>query len=217
VYFANTLAPKRFSQVRKLPLRKLDEARQNPAAFRARLAAGGGKDGWGATYFGALRDAIFRFETNGQDERDAARYLDRRLAAFKSAKKKDETLDHLAWYAAARKARREVVVRTRESISISLPPSAAQDVRVSGQIARIDLRPSGGFCCWLFSNLPLTAWDQQLRMPLIQAYFDDALGPTEVGVISFKELSTASRRFSAGEVQAAQADLEKLLRDLGLA
>ena len=57
---------------------------------------------------------------------------------------------------------------TRLNLNIPVPPRVPADLSLSGQVARVDFVPSGGYAGWIFVSGTAAGWRQGLRMPLVQ-------------------------------------------------
>lgn len=201
----------------RLPLGDLEEANEDPAGYRTKLL-GPPRQRGGPTYFGALRDTIFRFHRLGEPLAEVEGYLEGRLSRFRDLSRRDETLDQFRWYVEEYARLGWTTFDTRLNLKAALPPWAPDDLECSGQIARADVSPSG-YAGWMLLSAA-GAWRQELRMPLIQeALAQEMNAPVDeviVGVYSFRERSVEQTSYSAVEISAARSALEELLRRLRL-
>jgi hypothetical protein len=83
----------------RLPLRDLEEALRNPVAYRQKLLLSDDIS-YGPTYFGALRDTIFKFHKTNNNLSQARVYLQARLSRFRDRMRCTEVMDQFEWYAA---------------------------------------------------------------------------------------------------------------------
>ena len=199
-------------------MRDLREASANPARYRSKLldpARGGGPN-----YFNALRDAIFNFHKLEWTAVRAERYLESRLDALPGTVERDEVSDQFRWYVEEYEARGWTTFRTRMTVSIPLPSWAASNLSVSGEVARTDLVPSGGYAGWVFLSGDTEGWRDDPRMPLIQEELTKKMNApaddVSVGVYVLRERSAELTRYSATEIEATRSSLEELLRQLRL-
>lgn len=201
----------------RLPLRELDEADADPTGYRAKLY-GPPRQAQGSIYFNALRNAIFNFHKPRWDAAQAESYLEERLADAPNVARKDEALDQFRWYLKQYRALGWPKALTRLDLSVPLPPTAPADLSLSGQIARVDFAPSGGYAGWIFVTGTARGWRQGLRMPLIQEALAQEMKVTPdeiiVGIYAFRDRIVEYTTYSANEIRAAQAALEGLLQRL---
>lgn len=133
---------------------------------------------------------------------------------------RDEVSDQFRWYVGEYEARGWVTFRTRMNVSIPLPSWAPANLSVSGEVARTDLVPSGGYAGWVFLSGDAEGWRNDPRMPLIQeALTQEMNAPTDevsVGIYALRERSVELTRYSATEIEATRSSLEELLRQLRL-
>lgn len=199
----------------RIPLGELEEASRNPGAYRHKLDHPVEKR-MGETYINALRQTIFRFhDTN--DYQEAHSYLVNRLAnsRLRSAIQKAATIDQFEWYVEDYTTRAWPLFQTQLRLRIPLSRGPA-DLVCSGEIARLDVVPAGGYAGWLFSSTFNPDWPAELRMPLIQgALAENVLGvpvdEVQVGIYGFKAHRTDLHQFSSTEIQHARTSLDNLL------
>jgi len=195
----------------------LDEADADPTGYRARLY-GPPRQAQGSVYFNALRNAIFNFHKPGWNAAQAESYLEERLAGASNAARRAEALDQFRWYLEQYKALGWPKALTRLNLSIPLPPEAPADLSLSGQVARVDFAPSGGYAGWIFVSGTAHGWRRGLRMPLVQEALARRMNVTTeeiiVGIFAFRDRTVEHTSFTANEVAAAQASLERLLQRL---
>jgi hypothetical protein len=201
----------------RLPLRELEEASADPTGYRAKLY-GPPRQAQGSIYFNALRNTIFNFHKPQWTAAQAESYLEDRLANAANAARRAEAFDQFHWYLEQYRALRWATALTRLNPSISLPPSVTPDLTLSGQIARVDLVPSGGYAGWIFASGAASGWQQELRMPILQEALADEMNTTSddviVGIYAFQDRSVKHTSYSATEIREARASLESLLQRL---
>jgi hypothetical protein len=203
----------------RIPLRELEEARANPAAYRRTLLTPSTTQ-FRASYFGALRDAISRYHRTNSDAHQAREYLDRRLRFFSNAQRCDEIMEQLEWYIGEVERRRWPTFQVRPNVSVPLTTRGNTPLSCSGQLGRIDLVPTGGYAAWLFKGDDLGGWEGELRMPLIQETVASTLlsvpaSEVQVGVYAFSVRQVARRTFTDREIQEARRELDRLVRAMG--
>ena len=202
----------------RLPLRDLEEALKNPASYRQKLLLSADIS-YGPTYFGALRDAIFKFHKTNNNLVEARVYLQTRLSRFRDRMRCTEIMDQLEWYAAEYVARGWPAFETRLRVLIPLPSWAPPNLLCSGEISRIDIVPTGGYAAWLMRSRGAEDWDRELCMPLVQRALEDALGvpssEISIGIYSFEEQFVALCSYSESEINQAYSDLAALLKLMG--
>ena len=207
--------------MRRIPLSYLEEALRDPVAYRQRLDQEINAEGLPRqTYFGALRDAIYRFHKSGDNLIEARRYLQRRLASFASIDRKLETVDQLEWYAENVSHRGWITFQNRLHVEVPLPQRVSSELYCSGEVSRIDMVPTGGYAVWLIRVRGANNVFTELCMPLIQdtvARITLNVLPSEiqVGVYSFTEQFVNTRSYTRQEIFNAHTELGNLLRRMG--
>lgn len=204
----------------RIPLGELENALRNPAAYRRKLDNPREKR-FGTTYASALRFAIFHYHKTDdpvQARRKLTRILDR--AGLTKPHRRAEAEESLDWYIADHQMRRYVTFTTQERVVIPLPPWAPPDLFCSGEVARVDVDPAGGYASWLLCRSAPRNWSDELRFPLIQgALAEEILGvesdEVSVGLIALRDQAMLSHHFSREEIMQAYADLGRLVRRLG--
>jgi len=207
--------------VTRIRIYDIDEARRNPTAFKKKLAAGPTRAGFGASYFSALRDALFRYHRRNRDVADVAAYLERRLSRFKSASQRDRYMGHLFWYFEEYEKLGWPTFRIKQTLTIPLDTAKFPDSTCSGEISRLDIIPSGGYAVWFFRKEGDPAWPRHLYPRLVQ----DSVARTvlhsppdqvAVGIYAFESREVFSTTYSDSELRAARAELAQLINILGL-
>jgi hypothetical protein len=196
----------------------LEEASADPVGYRAKLY-GPARQAQGSVYFNALRNAIFNFHKPGWDAAQAEGYLGDRLAGAPNGVRKAEALDQFRWYLERYRALGWPTALTRLNLSIPLPPRAPADLTLSGQVARVDFAPYGGYAGWIFVSGTASGWRRGLRMPIVQKALAQEMNVTTdeviVGVYAFRDRTVEHTSYSATEIREARASLETLLQGLG--
>lgn len=204
----------------RLPLGDLEVARRNPVEYRRRLATPQ-PSAFCPSYFSAVRDAVFRFHRSGGNFLEAREYLTDRLAGFRDMNRRAEMAEQYEWYVEEYIARGVLTFETRLRLVIPPPNRDAGEIMLSGEVSRIDMKPSGGYAAWLFRSREHANWTAEMRMPLIQDQLTTSVlnaGPGEVtiGLYSFEERYVDERCYSPQEIAQARHDLDDLLARLGL-
>jgi hypothetical protein len=203
----------------RLPLRELEEANADPVGYRAKLY-GPARQAQGSIYFNALRNAIFNFHKPQWTAAQAGSYLEDRLANAANAPRIAEVLDQFHWYLEQYRALGWATALTKLNVNISLPPWAPADLSISGQIARVDFVPSGGYAGWIFVSGAARGWRQELRMPMVQEALAGEMNVTTdeviVGIYAFQDRFVEHTSYSATEIREARTSLEGLLQRLRL-
>jgi hypothetical protein len=108
------------------------------------------------------------------------------------------------------------LIRYRDNLAIPISKKYST-FTVSGQAARVDLVPSGGYAVWMFGRNALD-WEDDPRMPLLQYSYAERLSvgmdSIAVGIYDFETSVYNTRTFSAIEVRAARRSLNELLEAL---
>jgi hypothetical protein len=201
----------------RLPLRELEEANADPTGYRAKLY-GPPRQAQGSIYFNALRNAIFNLHKPEWTVAQAESYLEDRLAEAANTSRKAEAFDQFHWYLEQYRALGWATALTRLNVNISLSPWAPADLALSGQLARVDFVPSGGYGGWVFVSGAARGWRQELRMPIIQEALAGEMNVTTdeviVGIYAFQDRFVEHTSYSATEIRGARASLEGLLQRL---
>jgi len=99
----------------------------------------------------------------------------------------DRYIEYLYWYEHVLKSNPDwemIVLRDKINYKIR------NDLTLSGEVGRLDLA-SGGYNVWLFEESASQNWKNELRMPILQAYyaaeFGAHLNEVAVGVYSFSD------------------------------
>lgn len=200
----------------RLPLGDLETALRDPISYRNKINAAR-DSGFGKSYFGFLRFAIFKYHT-ANDFVGSRRYLEENLDSFKSTTRRIETLEQFEWYVEEYIGRGWLTFRTRLRIQVRLPNWVPVDLRCSGEIPRVDVIPQGGYAAWLMKSREPEGWEQQLRMPLIQdtvaLLLNVPIEEVQVGIYSFVEKFVASRVYTGREIQGSYSTLANLLKEM---
>lgn len=105
-------------------------------------------------------------------------------------------------------------VRVRDNVSVPIP-NEFNDFVVSGQAARIDLVPSGGYAAWVFVR-DVPDWAVDPRLPLMQFAYAGKLGveidEVLVGIYDFEFGRHSSQRFTSAQINKARRELRGLLQ-----
>ncbi len=201
----------------RLPLRELEEANADPAGYRAKLF-GPSRQAQGSIYFNTLRNAIFNFHKPRWTAAEAESYIEERLADAANASRRAEVLDQFRWYVGEYETRGWTKFLTRMNVDITLPSRAPADLAISGQVARVDLVPSGEYAGWIFVSGNARGWRQELRMPLTQEALARNLNVATdeiiVGVYAFRSRSVEHTSYSAAELTAARSSLVRVVQGL---
>jgi hypothetical protein len=196
-----------------VPLRDLRVAFLDPAGY-VRKVKSSARPAMRSTKYGIFRNAVFEFHQKDQNLNQAAAYLEDKFKSFRSQAELPKYIDWLDVYAKEFKSLDTKVVQTRANVQVPLPDQYA-GVRVSGQVARIDLNPSGGYNAWVFVR-DEPEWAVDPRMPLLQDVVANKLAAeldeVEVGVYDFVRGKHLVAQFDGLQVKAARKQLINLLR-----
>jgi hypothetical protein len=204
----------------RLPLRELEEALTDPSSYRIRLSSSASTGSWGPFYFGALRDAIFKYHNiSGATEAEVQAYLNDRLSRFRNDTRKDSIIGQLEWYLKQYADCGLTTFQTRLRVEMSLPKSVQSQVVCTGQVSRLDIQPAGGYAAWLFRSKKYQNWSNELQMPLTQLSVANKLNvPSHeitIGIYSFEEKFVDEHKYTQEEIDTAYQRLTNLLTALG--
>jgi len=197
----------------RIPLRDLKEALSNPAKYARSFQPGRDNGFPRPSKYGMLLFAIGEFHKTNDLQR-AQKYLE--TAIVKNFKHVSDLSKYVTWlhlYAREFRALGNNCFKVRNNIAIPLPPKFS-GMTVSGQAARIDLSPSGGYAVWVFvRNAP--DWKEDPRMPLLQLAYSKRLGvgidDVTVGTFDFVLTKHTSTQYSIIRINRVQRALWKLI------
>jgi hypothetical protein len=193
---------------------QLESLRIDPVAFAARQHPRGFG---GPSMFRMWQYALKKVHSESVDA--AAEYLrETVLSNFKvndrNERRLDELADSLHEYAAAFRSLGHVAVEVLKPMNMVINPK----LTITGEITRLDLVPSGGYAAFVLSREQGEEWRQQIRFPLLQAYFakklNSSLKDVAVGIYSLPDGAHELHRFSPARVGTAQAEIATLAKRL---
>jgi hypothetical protein len=197
----------------KLSHSELEAFRTNPHAFVDR---GDGR----FPRIGMFRYWQFALRTYHKKGRQAAlARLDGDLTGhFKATKpnlrKFAELKRQLVAYAMSFEALGHVAVEVQTRLNANPCPN----LQIGGEIARLDLVPTGGYAVFLFWKEGGQGWQTQIRFPVVQQYFSSKLGAPlkeiTVGVYCVQTTTHQVSRFSASAVARAQTELANAMAQI---
>jgi hypothetical protein len=198
----------------RVGLRDIEEALLNPRAW-VREQRGRAKSRY--SRFNALRSTALDFHKNN-DAAAALKLLEERFQrTFRVTKGNDEYFKMLHTYVTSFATLGTTFVRARDNITISLPDEYSDQFQVSGQIARLDIHPDGGYRAWMFAR-KADQWQSELRFPLLQAACAQQLNvaPEEVvpGMYEFSTGTYTQCQYTRRQIQAATRKLLQLLQEI---
>ena len=197
----------------KLSHSELEAFRTNPHAFVDR---GDGR----FARIGMFRYWQFALRTYHKEGRQAAlARLDGNLTNhFKTTKpnlrKFADLKRQLAAYAMSFEALGHVAVEVQSRLNANPCPN----LQVGGEIARLDLVPTGGYAVFLFWKEGGDGWRNQIRFPVVQQHFSSKLAAPlkeiTVGVYCVQTMTHQLAKFSANAVAQAQIELADALAQI---
>jgi hypothetical protein len=204
----------------RLGLGQLQDALRNPAEFRRQMELAEGSS-FGETYVSALRQTIFRYHRTG-DRTEARTYLRDRLEnsrRLRNASRIFETRDQLEWYIDEHERREWPTFQSPLRLVVPVRRGLTE-LTCSGEVARLDLVPTGGYAGWLFVNDSDDTWIRELRFPIIQAALaSEVFGvpPSEiqVGIYDMSARRVSLTQYPPVQLVRARRTLRRLVTDLG--
>jgi len=198
----------------KISLSSLEEAMKNPRAFLK--AQKRPKTGFRYSRYLVLRGVALAYHAQN-DLRISEALLETRLAQkFKNTKGNDECVEQLREYVAEFISLGTTVAKVRNRVHAVLPEEY-KDYSITGEVARLDLHPEGGYRAWLFSNRT-DAWADEIRFPVLQgacaAQLNVDIDEVVPGVYDFSTSSYTEVRSSKKDILAAGRRLNKFLDEL---
>lgn len=188
----------------KVRLADLNEIRTNMAAYRERLANPQAREFFNLSRFRALVYCVAYYHNNSNDLELAVKHLDEIYwRNFKQQKSFEVLCDQLRHYALEFQATGNTVVKCRFNTDVVL----THDIRLSGEIGRLDISASGGYAVWLLQK-EAGDWQSDLRLPLLQGHFSDIWKVPEdqvtVGIYDFELGQHQFTVFSARDIEDAR-------------
>jgi hypothetical protein len=198
----------------KIALSHLDEAIRNPRAFiRAQKTP---KTGFRYSRYMLLRGIALSYHAQNDLGASEALLESRLSQKFKTTNGNDECLEQLREYVAEYTALGTTVAKVRNRVKVVLPEEY-KDYAITGEVARLDLHPQGGYRAWLFSN-HTNNWKDEIRFPLFQAacaaQLNVDLDEVVPGIYDFSTSSYSEIRSSKKDALAAGRKLTKFLDEL---
>lgn len=168
----------------------------------------------GPSKYGMFLHAVGEFHRTG-NLREAQDYLEEKIENnFTNIADLPDYLRKLQVYAREFRQLGNTFVKVRDNVAIPIPPEFI-DFVVSGQAARIDLVPTGGYAVWVFVR-DVPDWSEDPRLPLMQFAYAEKLGVTSdevlVGVYDFELGTHSSQSFTSPQINRARRQLRDLLR-----
>lgn len=206
----------------RLSFRDLNEAFVHPRKFKKKLREPQGPPPiFKYSYYNVLINSIYHFHNCQNDPTEGDEYLIDKLSSFKNEVRKEIIYDQFRWYIEDYINKNITTFEVRQNIKIIPEIPIKAGVRISGQINRLDILPSGGYIAWLFRNRNYDGWKEEFCMPLIQyALANQILNvPSDdisIGIYSFTEEYIDQHCYSQVNIQDAKSNFEKLLISLGL-
>lgn len=203
----------------RIPLRDLEEATNNPEAYREKLLQPS-ENRFGRTYANALRSAIFKFHRLNNDLSESKAYLENYLRRWSTdSLKQTMTIENLEWYADDFLRRGWPIFENR--LRVVVPQTISSNLRCSGEATRLDIVPSGGYAAWVTKASGADSIFDELRMRLIQYTVANEklsvpIHEVQVGVYSFEERFIQLHTYSIEEINQAYMDFEDLIQRLGV-
>jgi hypothetical protein len=155
-----------------------------------------------------LQFAAYEYHRNGSQA--AIARFDRDFHnQFKGVGDFDELAGQLELYVARHRRLGKPTVEFQRRVHLDLTPT----VWMSGEVHRVDLEPMGGFalCLWFPTH---TAWQGELRMPLLQYDLAMSMGvpvsSVRVTAYIFDSGELQERRYSRPEIDSALAEATAL-------
>jgi len=198
----------------RISLSNLQEAIKNPRAFiRAQRKP---RTGFRYSRYLMLRSVALGYHAQNDLGVSEALLEARLIQKFKGTKGNAECLEQLRTYVSQFTALGTSVAKVRNRVTVVLPEEYA-DYPITGEVARLDLHPAGGYRAWLLTNRT-EDWRDEIRFPLLQGACATQLNVDvkEVvpGVYDFSRSTYTELRFSENEIRTARRRLSKFLDEL---
>lgn len=177
----------------------LEEALRDPSEFFRNQ--GRRKSNFGPSRYLTLRSVGLGFHKDN-DIGGSVALLEQRLRKFKTARGNDSYVEKLREYVFNFQRLGTTVARVRNNVKL---PLRTEDFQVTGQIARLDVDPAGGYRAWLLTN-KMEEWRDELRFPLIQVACASQLD------VDVEEVVPGVYDFSTGQYTALPSDKKAVQR-----
>lgn len=200
----------------KVTLSNLEEARRNPAAYKQKLLAAE-KPFIRTGYNALLQATILQYHRESLTADQARERMTHKYhQRFTTPKGLGEITRCFGEYLDEYAAQNNLATITHQRLRLQLPADIAPNFEVTGKLPRLDTT-SDGYAVWLFSK-GHADWQQELRMPLIQAAIAADLGTdmdeVTVGVYCFEDGRHTAFQFTEADSASATAELRTLLLQL---
>ena len=200
----------------KVTLGNLEEARRNPVAYKQKLLAAE-KPFIRTGYNALLQATILQYHReNLTPDQARERMTHKYHQRFTTPKGLEEITQSFGAYLDECAAQNNLATITHQRLRLQLPEDIAASFEVTGKLPRLDTT-SDGYAAWLFSKSH-AEWQQELRMPLIQAAVAADLGvdvdEVTVGVYCFDDGRHTAYQFNEADIASATAELRGLLLQL---
>lgn len=202
----------------KLRLAQLETVRQDPRAWMR--AAGGGPQAYGPSKARYQQYAFYKYhEFNNDVERAITYFEDLHDRQFKTRVRFDSLVEEIRAYDRAYQALEDAgfaVARTKLNVAIPVPP----DLVLTGEVARLDLSPTGGYSVWLVRR-DSTPWQGELRMPLLQSEIARSMGVSNdlvsVGIYIPERGAYESTVFPEEQIDRATTEVQNIAAEIAAA
>jgi len=195
----------------RISLSSLQEAIKNPRAFvRAQKKQ---RSGFRYNRYLVLRGVALGYHAQNDLGISEALLEARLIQKFKSTKGNDECMEQLRDYVTEFTALGTTVAKVRNRIRVVLPDEYA-DYAITGEIARLDLHPAGGYRAWLLTNRAQN-WRDEIRFPLLQeacaVQLNVDVDEVVPGLYDFSQSSYTELSYSKKDIQTARRKLARFL------
>ena len=192
----------------KVTLSNLEEARRNPAAYKHKLLAAE-KPFIRTGYNALLQATILQYHRESLTADQARERMTHKYhQRFTTPKGLEEITRCFGEYLDEYAAQNNLATITHQRLRLQLPADIAPSFEVTGKLPRLDTT-SDGYAAWLFSKSH-AEWQQELRMPLIQAAVAADLGTdmdeVTVGVYCFEDGRHTAHQFTEADSASAGAE-----------
>jgi hypothetical protein len=199
----------------KISLSNLQEAINNPRAFiRAQKKP---RTGFRYSRYLMLRGVALGYHAQNDLGMSEALLEARLTQKFKGTKGNVECLEQFRDYVAKYTALGTTVAKVRDRVRVVLPDEYA-DYAITGEIARLDLYPAGGYRAWSLANRT-EDWRDEIRFPLLQgacaAQLNVDVDEVVPGVYDFSRSSYTELRYSKNDIQSVEENARNSVESSG--
>jgi hypothetical protein len=200
----------------RISLDDLEAIRDDPNAFREQVEAEEEKYVRPGRHF-YMQNALLKWHKSKVSVDEARKEIIEKCERFKDEAELKRTIRKFDRYVEDYETLDTKTHLTRLRVKVPLPKGVDRRFEITGEVRRVDRNPDGTYTAWLFYK-ERADWQKMIHLPLFQNAVANRLNfeldEIEIGIYCFADGSKLRYRFSQGQIDAAQAELQKLLIEL---